>query len=305
MPVLWRVGTPGQQDGSRDFGTTGKDICMNGVRMLQTAILLLLLTVSTARAQVATFARPEDPVPGAGKLTYLDLAREVVPDMKANGRRFTGTKTIDVPHADPSYDMRPPIEPNLDRRIAAVALGGTRHLLLIDLGEADGDAANYTVLALFDTSRRPRLLDALSVGFDRSNFFLGPAVRPLGAGQLITTASEHFNSSQTYRFTVLVLLHDGRLEPVDSIFTFGDTHCSFKRPQQLTIATDRSKTAFADVVATVTEHVIPTLDCGSEKPPEAASRAVTVVYRWDEAQAKYVPDSDAFDKLAADNSKRF
>jgi hypothetical protein len=90
-----------------------------------------------------------------------------------------------------------------------------------------------------------------------------------------------------------------------TVFSPSATRIVRSSGQQLTIATDRSKTAFADVVATVTEHVIPTLDCGSEKPPEAASRAVTVVYRWDEAQAKYVPDSDAFDKLAADNSKRF
>lgn len=278
---------------------------MNGVRALHTAILLLLLAVSTARAQVATRAQPGDPVPSAGSLTYLDLVREVVPDMETNGRRFTGTRTIDLPHAG-GYEMRPPVKPNLDRGIKIVALGGTRHLLLIDLGEAYGDAANYAILALFDTSSSPRLLSALSVGFDRSNFFLTPAVRSLGAGQLIATASEHFNSSQTYRSTVLVLLRDGKLEPIDTISTFGDRRCSFKRPQQLTIATNRSKTEFADVVAAVTEYVIPTgSDCGTEKPPEASSRTITVVYRWDEAQAKYVPDSDAFDKLAADNSQRF
>ena len=273
---------------------------------MSAALLSLLLAASAAQAQVATQVQPEDPVPGAPDVTYLDLVREIVPDMTRDGRRFSGVTVIDLPHADAGYDMLPPVEPTLDRGIEAVALGGTRHLLLVDLGEPEFDVAGYAVLALFDASASPRLRSALNIGFDRWTFLVEPAVRPLGAARLVVAASEHSNSSQTYRTTVLMLLRDGRLEPLDDIFTFGDAQCSVARPQQLTIRTDPSPTAFDDIVATVTEHVLPSgLDCGDREPPEASSHTVTVVYRWDQASGKYVPDSDAFDRLAAESAERF
>lgn len=279
---------------------------MNGARTAQVAILLLLFAVSAASAETAAPVEPDDPVPSAPGLTWVDLVREIVPDIEQEGRRFAGSTTIGLPHVEAGYVMLPPAEPSLDRGVRAVALGGTRHLLLIDLGESESDAAEYAVLALFDLSSSPHLRDALSVGLDRWNFFLEPAVRSLGAGRLITTASEHANSNQTYSASVLVLLRDGRFEPVDIISTFGDVSCSFERSQELAIATEPSETAFADIVATVTHQVIPTgADCGDGKPPETLSRTITVIYEWNEAQSKYAPDSDAFERLAAENEKRF
>ena len=42
-----------------------------------------------------------------------------------------------------------------------------------------------------------------------------------------------------------------------------------------------------------------------DAPPAASSHEISVTYHWDTKTSHYVKDSDALDKLAAENAKRF
>lgn len=46
-------------------------------------------------------------------------------------------------------------------------------------------------------------------------------------------------------------------------------------------------------------------DCGEAPVPEAGMHTIIVTYRWDVAEQRYLPDSDAFDVLARENEGRF
>ena len=45
--------------------------------------------------------------------------------------------------------------------------------------------------------------------------------------------------------------------------------------------------------------------CAELTPPELGKREVRTTYVWDAGQNRYVPDSDAIDKLETENETRF
>lgn len=194
-------------------------------------------------------------------------------------------------------------------RISAIPVrsdGKDRIALLINLGASDHDVSDFVILALFDITDDPRLLDAAHVGFDRFTSFHEPALLSVGiADDLLTTRSTHSNSSQAYATTALILAHDDRLELVDTISTFDDRACGYERTQRLDIR-QGDGAPFSDIVATVTELTTATQDnCGDATVPEPGSRTIGVTYRWDAADQRYRPDTDAFDVLARENEQRF
>lgn len=122
---------------------------------------------------------------------------------------------------------------------------------------------------------------------------------------LLAIGSTYANSSQSYTTIPLILVRDGRLELVDSIFAFDEGACGYERTQRLALAQGAGE-PFSEIVATVTE--LTTLsgeECGRAKTPQAGTRTITVTYRWDAGAQRYSPDSDAFDVLARESEGRF
>ena len=166
------------------------------------------------------------------------------------------------------------------------------------------------MLALFDVAGEPRLLDAATIAFNRWTSFAEPARLPVGTGEdLLVTRSTHFNSSQGYATTALILAHDDRLELVDTISTFDDRACGFERQQRLGIRHGAERPLsdiVSHIVAVVTElTAVSGEDCGDATVPQPGTRTIAVTYRWDVGERRYVPDSDAFDALASENESRF
>jgi hypothetical protein len=118
--------------------------------------------------------------------------------------------------------------------------------------------------------------------------------------------STHFNSSQGYVTSALILPRNDRFELIDTVFTFDEKSCAFERAQApLFKVLAASGGGFAAIEATVTETTSPgEPDCGADVP-EPSTRTIAVTYKWDDAASRYVADSDAFDKLAAENAGRF
>src|SRR5690606_37000180 len=108
-------------------------------------------------------------------------------------------------------------------RVAAIPVrsgGRDRMALLLDFGRGK-DVVGLAILALFEVADRPRLLDAVNVASGNHTSFGDPVRLSVGVDDdLLLTRSVHFNSSQGYTTTALILARNGRLELVDMISTF-------------------------------------------------------------------------------------
>lgn len=265
------------------------------------------LGLAAASAAEVAFPAPGDTVPGAQAVTYLDLLREIVPDLAEADGVYRGKTVVPLRHiAGPDRQAEPPQEPTVADFSVLPLAGSGRILLLVDLGMAEDAAEGYAVLALFDPAGKPRLVDAADVAFDRTTWFLEPVMLDLGDGRLaVLTMSMHSNSDQAYVTTAIVLVGD-RLELVDSVFTFDETACAYERTQRLALETRPDGAGPAAIAATVVDTTALTgADCGDDPVPQPASATVAVTWRWDEAAKRYRPDSDALEKLAAEAAERF
>ncbi|MGB3834494.1 MAG: hypothetical protein WA975_21820 [Mesorhizobium sp.] len=275
-------------------------------------VILLVLTMiwtPAAVAEPAPFPELADALPQAENRTYGDLVRLVVPGIDNGDAAAAGTGVIAVRHIS-GEDMTSVVPVSVEApRIAAIPLrsgGKDRIALLINLGESEHEASDFVILALFDVAGGPRLLDAAHVGFNRYTSFHEPSLLSVGvADDLLMTRGTHSNSNQAYATTALILVHDDRLELVDTISTFDDRACAYERLQRLDIR-QGEEAPFSDIVATVTEVTAAVVEeCGNATAPEPGSRTITVMYRWDAAEKRYRPDTDAFDVLARENEARF
>jgi hypothetical protein len=146
------------------------------------------------------------------------------------------------------------------------------------------------------------------VTYDTSTGFGDPARLSVAAGtDLVVTASTHSNAGESYAATPLILLRDDRLELVDVIYTYDKLYCGYRRDEILDLkAVDDGKAGLAMIRATVSD--VPTQfaeTCTGEEAPDTATHVYTVDYRWDEKVQRYVPGSDDFDRLDAENEKRY
>ncbi len=163
------------------------------------------------------------------------------------------------------------------------------------------------VLALFDPAAQPALLDAADIAFDQSTFFRDPLVLPVASdAAAVLTMSTHFSSSQDYVTNALLLLAGDRLALVDTVFTFDDKNCGYERTQFAGFQTGGSNGAYADIEVSVNEKTTHTEEvCTGQDVPAEGTRTIGVTYRWDAANGRYAPDSEAFEKLAREDESRF
>lgn len=273
-------------------------------RVALLALALFWMTAGGAFAEPVSFPGLTEPVAGRQDVSFADLVRLVAP-----GAVESGEGTIDVRHIGGDAWSDPGPEAMRLLKLAAVPArsgGRDRTVLLLDFGPAQDSASGFVVLALFDVTGELRLLDAADIAFDRWTAFAEPVRLPVGEGDdLLLTRSTHFNSSQGYATTALILLRGDRFALVDTISTFDDRACAFERTQRLGIRQGMG-TPFADIRATVSERTtVSAGQCGEATVPEPGTRNIAVTYRWDAAGERYSVDSDAFDVLARENERRF
>ncbi|RWK65031.1 hypothetical protein [Mesorhizobium sp.] len=272
------------------------------------ACLLLPCLWTTAGAQDGSFPDLGSAVPGHQDTIYFDLARMVIPDLAADKDGFyRGSMPIEMRHIEgPDSGGSPPETSGLSNAAALdIKAGGKDRLaMLFDLGSSSDSAEGFAVLALYDLAGKPRLLDAVNVAVDRSTYFRDPGKLPIGPGDdAVITLSTHFNSSQGYVSTPLILVRDDRFELIDLIYTFDESLCAYRRTQELAFQTFADGQPYAAIKATVTDAIVPNGESCDDPAPEASSRDISVTYHWD--GTAYVKGSDALDKLAGENANRF
>ena len=274
------------------------------------ALVLLPWLWTAAGAQAVSFPEFRSAVPGHTDVTYLDLARMVIPDLAADSNGFCrGGLPIDMRHIEgPDSGGSPPETSGLSNAgVLAVKAGGKdRLVMLYDLGDSSDSAEGYAVLALYDVTGKPKLLDAVNVAVDRSTYFRDPGKLSVDANDdVLTTMSTHFNSSQGYVITPLIMVQDDKFELIDMIYTFDENLCAYSRKQDVAFQTIADGQPYAAIKVTVTDATVPNGESCDDPSPEPESHAISVTYHWDKKTSHYVKDSDALDKLAGENAKRF
>ena len=267
--------------------------------------LAVALPAGLARADTKII-RADDAVPGHPGVSYLDLVRQVVPDLAANdaAHDIEGHLTRDVRHvAGKDYEGDPPDPVVLgwieDQRIKVG--GRSRIAILADLGANADRAQDTALLMLFDDAPKPRLLDVVDVGMDKDSSFAERAKLPLGPGDdALITYSEHFNSNQTYGIHLIVLVRRDRLQLVRDVFTLSSRACGWEEQEPLTITTrpDPGRPYRAIDVGVRVETKRNGEDCGEDADlPKPRSLRFRVQFRWNKARRRFEPSSDALDRL--------
>jgi hypothetical protein len=274
------------------------------------ALMLLPFLWTAASAQAVSFPELGSALPGRTDVTYLDLSRMVIPDLAADKDGFyKGGMPIEMRHIEgPDSGGSPPETSGIfNAAVLAIKAGGKDRLtMLFDLGDSPDSAEGYAVLALYDITAKPKLLDAVNVALDRGTYFREPGKLSVSANDdVLITMSAHFNSSQNYVITPLIMVRDDKFKLIDMIYTFDENLCAYSRKQDVAFETIADGQPYAAIKVTVTDSTVLNGESCDDEPPKPESHAISVTYHWDKKASRYANDSDALDKLAGENAKRF
>jgi len=274
------------------------------------AVMLLPLLWTAAGAQTVSFPDLGSALPGRSDVTYLDLAKLVIPSLASDGNGFyKGGLPIEMRHIEgPDSGGSPPETSSFpNAAVLPIRAGGQDRLaMLFDLGDSPDSAEGYAVLALYDVTAKPKLLDAANVAVDRSTYFREPNKLSIGAGDdMLITMSTHFNSSQGYVITPLIMVRNDKFELIDMVYTFDERLCTYSRKQDVAFQAIADGQPHGAIKVTVTDATIPSGESCDDAQPEASSKDTSVTYHWDKKASRYVADSDALKRLSAENEKRF
>jgi hypothetical protein len=257
----------------------------------------------------------DDRVAGARGVTYFDLMKQVVTDLDSDQ---SGDKAEPTAHQIVNYrhiegkdaktDPAGPVAVDSLDALAIRADGKTRLALLADLGESDGNVAEFVLLALFDMTAAPKLLDVVEVGNDRMTGFADrPLARLSADADLIRIDSDHSNADEDFVDTEFIFVRDGLFRLVDAISTFDIKTCTFALSQLPAVTTlpDRGR-RYRRIIVTVREKVKLQDDvagCSETKLPHAFVRLFRATYRWDAHRRDFVTPSKDMEELAKKNDK--
>jgi hypothetical protein len=253
----------------------------------------------------------DDRVAGAAGGTYFDLMKQIVTDLDNDQAEPKAHQIVNYRHIegkDAKTDPAGPVAVNSLTALPIHADGKTRLALLADLGESDGNVAEFVLLALFDMTATPKLLDVVEVGNDRMTGFADkPLVRLSSDADLIRIDSDHFNSDEDFVDTEFIFVRDGRFHLVDAISTFDIKTCTFALSQlpAVTTRSDRGR-PYRRIIVTVREKVKLQDDvsgCSETKLPHAFARLFQATYRWDARRQDFVTPSRDMEELVKKNDK--
>jgi hypothetical protein len=277
----------------------------------RTILLILACLVSLASPGKAGAVDLDDRVTGAPGVTYFDLMKQVVTDLDNGQAEPKAHQIVSYRHIegkDAKTDPAGPVSVGSLTALPIHADGKTRLALMADLGESDGNVAEFMLLALFDNAATPKLLDVVEVGNDRLTGFADKPLVPLGPdSDLIRIDSDHSNADEDYVDTEFIFVRDGRFHLVDAISTFDVKTCTFSLSQEPAVTTrpDRGS-PYRRIVVTVREKVKLQDDvtgCSETKLPRGFVRLFRATYRWDAKRQDFVTPSKDMEELAKKNDK--
>jgi hypothetical protein len=244
-----------------------------------------------------------EPVPAMSGKTWLDLLRQVFPDITPGDASSGGnaTKMVElrsIGSADESWmqcEERIQIR-KLDAR--PVQLGGRRHLVItLDIRDDCGGP-----LALFDETGK--LVDAVNLKGDQHISFSGEYVRPLGrSGALVIGSNWHDNSNQSYDLTMLVLARPDGFSSIGDIFAVGSRTCREATTEGTTVRVVKDGAPLARIDVEVRRSIQKLADNCETKRGRPIETTFRGSWRWKTATGAYQAHTAELAELAAWNEK--
>jgi hypothetical protein len=280
-------------------------------RRLWTALTCLLAT--PAAAAPAAAVHPGDPVPGHPGATWLDLVRQLVPDlaMDAADHQIEGHLKRPLRHLAGHAFQSPSPDPVVLGPMQArrVRVGGKARIALVaDLGAVPDQVQGVTALLLYDDAPRPRLLDAADVAVDQDTAFADQGPLSLDPDDdALVTYSEHGEAGLTEGGYVIVSLAGDRLGLVDAVFVASEKTCGWSGIETPRFAAAPDPALPYSRIEVQVRAVFRRTgeDCGPEPIPRALTRTFRASYRWSPAHRRFEAASGDWKDLGALNAAAF
>ena len=284
---------------------------MNLKKLVRAGLVTVTSLWSLTGSGVADIVAPSDPVPGHIGLTYFDLMKKVVTDLDPASPHGEAHQVVPYRHIEGKRAKTVPENAVAIKYLAPLTVradGMARLALLADLGPSAADVAEFVLLALFDLTGEPKLLDVVEVGRDRLTGFADKPLVSLGHGSdLIRIDSDHFNSNEDFVDTELILVRNDHFQLVETIFTFDVKACAFKVTELVNVTTlPDPGNAYERIVLAVTEKVELQDDaegCGEAKVPRPSVRTFRATYRWHPRRRAFVATSSNLHRLDEENKR--
>jgi hypothetical protein len=276
------------------------------------ALVLSAVLSGPASAEGIVSAGLEETLPGHADVTYLELLRQLAPDLAlaadgtADGHLAKALRYASG--GEPSAEAGEPVVIDRVTALPVRAEGKDRLLLMVDLGDGGDRAESFAMLALVDNGPSPKIADAADVSSDLFTSFFDPPLLALSPDdQAVLISNRHSNSNQSYDSTLMLFVRDGRITAIGDVFAFGDWWCGFRHLQtpSFEIVPEPGQ-PYASIRASVRDAGIFDGDaCEGEERPEPFERTVSATWRWDAEEERFIADSDALEKLAEEDEDRF
>jgi hypothetical protein len=170
--------------------------------------------------------------------------------------------------------------------------------VLADIGNG-GNLGTYSLLAIFDDSPTPKLLDAVEVDTDQMTGFVDAPFAMGEETEAMMVGSQHFNSSQSYQSRILAFVHEGKLQKIASLFVFGSRGCDEWTNEELTVtAEDNHRERWGIEAIIIRNKALAGQECEDPLPTDWRHREFMAHYVWDSAEQHYAVARNDFEDLA-------
>ncbi len=278
------------------------------------ALIFLISSPTPGQAQETPTPEPPEtplstPVGKENSVTYFDLMKMLCPSLRPDGT------------ADGTIPIRPlGKRPKKEAVETSLTVGFTSHpvksgnekLLLLEV-ILRGEEVNpfgpksdeATIMALFRTTPKPKLLDAIGVETDLNSSIEGwYDFQEKGAHDAFLLENTHWNASESFLQKELVFIHNGRFHSIVNVFLYETKGCgvNYSETASLKIVPDRGR-RFPKILVTVKLVKEPDEE-GCEEQTGGYTRLFRGTYRWDKTRGRYVGNDAQLDKLDKFNSRR-
>jgi hypothetical protein len=258
-----------------------------------------------------------NPILKGSQITYVDLFRKILPDLKNDSNveaRAIAHQSIPLRSLSGDGDAVA-LESDITigdfelRRISNE--GNSLFVLRADLTAEDANQSTpyegeASLIALFRLEPKLELLDAMDIKTDRFTGFWGktPVLRLDSRNGAFVVYSTHWNAGESYNDISLLFVDRGRLRVITNQFLYNTQGCGVTFTETpLFQASPAAGRKYPNVVVSVKLQKDADPENCSRRTP-GYIRYYRAIYQWNDAKGEYQADTRQIDRLDKFNKQR-